>query len=88
MYLHLGADTVVRGKDVIGVFDMDNTTTAASTRKFLNMAEKEKRLINISEELPKSFIVVGNRNRSDVYISTVSSQTIEKRSGRKLILDT
>ena len=87
MYLHLGADTVVRGKDVIGVFDMDNTTTAASTRKFLNMAEKEKRLINISEELPKSFIVVGNKKRSDVYISTVSSQTIEKRTARKLILD-
>ena len=85
MYLHLGADTVVKSREVIGVFDMDNTTTAASTRKFLNTAEKEKRLINISEELPKSFIVCGSRKDSTVYISTVSSQTIEKRTGRKQI---
>ncbi|MBE6953938.1 MAG: DUF370 domain-containing protein [Ruminococcaceae bacterium] len=85
MYLHLGADTVVKSREVIGVFDMDNTTTAASTRKFLNTAEKEKRLINISEELPKSFIVCGSREDPTVYISTVSSQTIEKRTGRKQI---
>ena len=85
MYLHLGADTVVRSREVIGVFDMDNTTTAASTRKFLNTAEKTKNLVNISEELPKSFIVCGSRKNQTVYISTVSSQTIEKRAERRQI---
>ncbi len=84
MYLHLGADTVVRGREVIGVFDMDNTTTAASTRKFLNHAEQEKALVLVGDEIPKSFIVCTDKKKSTVYLSTVSSQTIEKRTSRRL----
>ena len=84
MYLHLGADTVVRGREVIGVFDMDNTTTAASTRKFLNHAEQEKALVLVGDEIPKSFIVCTDKAKSTVYLSTVSSQTIEKRTSRRL----
>ena len=84
MYLHLGADTVVRGREVIGVFDMDNTTTAASTRKFLNHAEQEKALVLVGDEIPKSFIVCTDKEKSTVYLSTVSSQTIEKRTSRRL----
>ena len=35
MYLHLGQEVVVRHADIIGVFDMDNTTTSQRTRAFL-----------------------------------------------------
>ena len=39
MYLHLGQEVVVRHSDIIGVFDMDNTTISPHTRDFLHKAE-------------------------------------------------
>ena len=40
MYLHLGQDVVVRKEFIIGIFDLDNTTSSHITRKFLADAEK------------------------------------------------
>ena len=36
MYLHLGQDTVVKKKDIIGIFDMDTTTVSKISRDYLN----------------------------------------------------
>lgn len=82
MYLHLGEETLVRTKDIIGIFDMDTTTVMKSSRNFLNKAEKEKRTVTVSFELPKSFIVCKNNKSSDktIYISQLSSTTLENRS--------
>ena len=57
MYLHLGMNVVVPEATIIGVFDLDNTTGSHITRKFLNEAEKAGRVISVSDELPRSFIV-------------------------------
>jgi hypothetical protein len=82
MYLHLGEGTIVKTKDIIGIFDMDNTTVMKSSRTFLNKAEKEKRAITVSYELPKSFVVVKSREDKEnkIYISQLSSQTLENRT--------
>jgi hypothetical protein len=82
MYLHLGEGTIVKTKDIIGIFDMDNTTVMKSSRTFLNKAEKEKRAITVSYELPKSFVVVKSREEKEnkIYISQLSSQTLENRT--------
>lgn len=57
MYLHLGQDTVVPEASVIGIFDLDKTTGSHITRRFLGNAEKMGRVVNVSDELPKSFII-------------------------------
>ena len=59
MYVHLGVDSVVKEDDIIGIFDLDSTTVSKHTRKFLNEAEKQKKVINVSFELPKSFVLCG-----------------------------
>ena len=59
MYLHLGSGTVVRARDVVAVFDMDNATVNATTRRFLTEAQKKKRVVTVGEELPKSFVLSG-----------------------------
>jgi hypothetical protein len=56
MYLHLGQNVVVRFTSVVGVFDLDNTTGSHLTRAFLSNAEKAGRIVNISDDIPKSFI--------------------------------
>ena len=79
MYLHLGQNTLVPKKSVVGVFDMDNTTQSKWTVRFLNQAEKEGRLINISDDIPKSFIVCNWGMDVVVYISQISAPTLIKR---------
>jgi len=59
MYLHLGQGVVVPEADIIGIFDLDNTTSSRITRKFLSDAEKAGHVVNVSNELPNSFVVCG-----------------------------
>ena len=51
MYLHLGQDALVKTSDVIGIFDLDNTTVSKNTRDFLARAEKKGRVVNVAAYL-------------------------------------
>ncbi len=80
MFIHIGQDTVVIDKEIIGIFDMDNTTVMKKTIDYLNNAEKEKNVINVAPfELPKSFIVCQTPKGKRIYISPVSVGTILRR---------
>ncbi len=81
MYIHLGGDYVVKESEVIGIFDLDTSTVSKHTRDFLSKKEKEKKVVYTSYELPKSFILTTNKKQEKIYISQISSQTLEKRSG-------
>ena len=80
MFLHLGNDVVVTSKEIVAVFDMDNTTTARQSRDFLAHAQKLDMIVDICDDLPKSYVVVHSRGITKVYISSVSSKTIAKRA--------
>lgn len=80
MYLHLGQSVVVPFRDIIGIFDLDNASWSHQTRAFLERAEKEGRVINITDDLPKSFAVCQKRGeRPVVYLSQLSSATLKGR---------
>ena len=85
MFLHIGSDAVVRKSDIIGIFDMDNTTISKTGREFLSNAQKTNRVTDICDDLPKSYVVTDYEGDIRVYISSVSSQTIYKRSRLKNI---
>lgn len=88
MFLHLGNATVVHQDDIIGIFDLDNTTVSKATREYLAKAEKDGRVINVSPELPKSFIVCENEAKTQeptVYICQISTSTLIKRADSGLI---
>ncbi|MDD6848120.1 MAG: DUF370 domain-containing protein [Oscillospiraceae bacterium] len=80
MYLHLGEKTVIRTDDIIGIFDLDTSTISKNTRDFLSQSEKDGKVINVSFELPKSFILCREKESYRVYISQISSQTLLKRN--------
>lgn len=85
MYLHLGQDTVVRTGSIIGVFDLDNTTVSKHTRAFLTKAQQEGRVVNVSAELPKSFILCAEEGVQRVYLSQLAPVTLLKRSKQFLL---
>lgn len=81
MYLHLGQNTVITFDEIIGIFDLDNTTVAKKTRDYLSLAQKEGRVVEVSNELPKSFIVCQNsQGEHRVYLSQISTPTLLKRT--------
>ncbi|MDY4963135.1 MAG: DUF370 domain-containing protein [Ruminococcus callidus] len=80
MYIHLGNEISVSGKCVTGIFDLENTTIGKATKEFLDRAERENRVVNVSYEMPKSFIVCNERGREVVYISQISVATLRKRA--------
>lgn len=75
MYLYLGGETVINTKDIIGIFDMDTSTVNKASRDFLSKAEKEKRVVYVNYELPKSYIVCKNK----IYICPLNTITLLKR---------
>ena len=94
MYLHLGQNTVVTKDSIIGIFDLDNSSWSFITRKYLSDAEKRGMLINVSDDIPKSFVVCSEYedsesvkyDKSKVYLSQLSSQTLLKRAESTLLI--
>ncbi len=80
MYLELGQETVITDKNILGIFDLDNTTVSKATREYINTAEKNGECITVDlEELPKSFVVTTNNSERKIYISPFNTSTIFKR---------
>ena len=78
MYLSIGNDMAVRESSIIGIFDMDNTSTSKRTRDFLTRAEKEGQVVPC-DDLPKSFVLTAEYGISRVHLTALSSYTLEKR---------
>ena len=82
MYLHLGQYTVVHTGDIVGIFDLDNSSVSRTTTEYLAQAQKRGWVVNVSEEIPKSFVVCRDRDGEiRVYVSQISSSTLRKRTG-------
>lgn len=82
MYIHLGNNIMLPTNEIIGIFDLENTSVSKRTRDFLKKAEKAGRVITVSCDLPRSFVVAGkNKDDIKVYISQISSSTLLKRTG-------
>ena len=78
MYLSIGNDLSVRASSVVGIFDMDNTSTSKRTRAFLETAQKEGQIVPC-DDLPKSYVVTVEYGMTRIYESTLAASTLEKR---------
>lgn len=80
MYLHLGNDYIVRVKDIVGIFDIENSSISADTKEFFVKAEKNRRVIYCTYDFPKSFVVCLDEDLTEkVYVSQLSCATLLKR---------
>jgi len=79
LFLHIGENCSVPAKNVIGIFDLEITTTGGTTRDYLKKAEEENRVTYVSEQMPKSFIITTEYNGDYIYLSPISASTLNKR---------
>jgi hypothetical protein len=75
----LGGDTVVRESEIIGLFDIENTSVNRQTREFLKDSEKKGRVFNVSFDMPKSFILCSDGDRETLFISHTAAAVLKKR---------
>ena len=78
MYLNIGSDMAVRDRSIIGIFDMDNTSTSKRTREFLANGEKEGQIVPC-DDLPKSFVLTAEYGLNRIYLTSLNTATLEKR---------
>ena len=76
MYLHAGNNKNIRERDIIGIFDADNSTLSYITRKYLAEAEKEERVITAKDEIPKSFILYKENGKYMICFSQLSTSSL------------
>ena len=75
MYLHLGSGTVVPFDSLLGVFDLDNVTTAYKTREFLERAEERGEIHTLGQRIPVSLVVTDR----GCFLSPISSASLCKK---------
>ncbi len=80
MYLHLGKGTVVNTSDIIAIMDLESSSMSANTREFLKVVEEEGFVQNVSEEIPKTFVICETDGQSVVYVTNISSKALAGRA--------
>lgn len=80
MYIHLGESISIHDSTVIGVFDMENTTIGKDTRLYLNQLGRTGKVVNVSLEMPRSFVICMEQGKEVVYVSSISAATLRKRA--------
>ena len=83
MFIHLGQDLIINKREIIAIFDLENTTTSKITREFFLKNSKNKNVIYVDNELPKSFVLT---KENKIYVTSLSESTLAKRFNRKNIL--
>ncbi len=79
MYIHLGNDTAVPDKDIIGIFDIENTSVSRITKEFLSETGKSGKTVYVSYDMPKAYVLCTD----SVYITAVSPLTLRARAAKK-----
>lgn len=83
MYLHLGQSIMIPKSAILGIFDLDNTTWSFRTRRFLDQAEEEGRVIPVGDDLPRSFVLVREGDGPPtVYLCSLSPAALCARGSR------
>ena len=81
MFLHIGNNKNIREKNIIGIFDMDNTSWSFRTRKFLEKAEEEGLVIEVGDDLPRSYVLCQKIGQPpQVYTTQLNSGVLIRRA--------
>ena len=76
MYIHIGEDHNIRGKDIITILDQESANSSVLISEFFK--HHPDKLINLSKKPFKSVVVTYDK----VYLSPIASGTLKKRSNQ------
>ncbi len=77
MYIHAGADRVIRDKEIIGFFDIDGKNYSGINNEFLKKSEKKGKVMIAGDDLPRTFILKDN---SEIILTHISTAALAARN--------
>lgn len=84
MLINIGANKLVRKKEIVGIFDLDTASHEKDTKDFLKACEKKKIIEMCGNDLPKAFVLTAidkkKQKNSKVYLTTLSSASLAGRN--------
>ena len=79
-YLYLGKQVVVPEKNIVGIFDLENTSQSRITRDYLAKTERKGQIVTVADDIPRTFVVCcDKKKRNTIYLSQMSSAYLYKR---------
>ncbi|MBO5914911.1 MAG: DUF370 domain-containing protein [Clostridia bacterium] len=78
-YLQLEKGESIDKKEIIGIFDLEKAGVSSATNELFRRKEDEHGVVNLSNDLPKSFILCEGEYSDTIYISGISTESIKKR---------
>ncbi|MBR2750659.1 MAG: DUF370 domain-containing protein [Clostridiales bacterium] len=76
MYVHIGGEYTILSKSIVGLINLETVPASSSDmNSFLKISEEDNILEYVSEEIPRSIVITGDR----VYVSPLSVSTLNKR---------
>ena len=84
MFLHVGNNKNIRLRNVVGIFDMDNATLSAVSRRFLSQKQREGLVESAIEEIPKSFVLYKDGEEYKICFSQLSTSALKGRMRENL----
>ncbi len=79
MYLQLEKGESIDKKEIIGIFDIETSSMSQGTKDLFRRKEEERGVVNLSNDLPKSFLVCDGEYDDRIYLSGISTESIKKR---------
>ena len=78
-YLQLEKGESIEKSEIIGIFDIESASMAQGTKELFKRKEDEHGVISLSNDLPRSFLVVDGEYADSIYITGISTESIKKR---------
>ncbi|MBP3580650.1 MAG: DUF370 domain-containing protein [Clostridia bacterium] len=82
-YINIGGTQIIAKDDVLGIFDLDASSTKTDTKRFLAKCESQGHLYTVGLDIPKSFVLCTSSRKETVYMTQLSTTSIEGRWKRK-----
>lgn len=82
MYVHIGKDIIIESKNIIAIFDTQTLQKKNSLENICKNLKISDKIVDVSDNNPKSLIITNKSNKTKGYISNISSTTLGKRTSK------
>ena len=79
MYLHIGKETVLDSKSIIGFFNLDYIGNTKEYRGLYERLVEEKKISSISDKQNKTLILTQKGKNEKAYLTNIGVYTVAKR---------
>ena len=82
MYLHIGKDKLIDDNNIIAILNIETLKEKENIENICKNMNFSDNIIDVSDGNKKSLIIIKEKKQTKVYISNISTITLEKRTNK------